>query len=58
MYGVLLTKDAASSVTAPMIGLSLGAYLLLYLLLLIAYVAVLFQLARKAGTPHITHTGA
>ncbi len=58
VYGVLLTKDAASHIAAPMIGLSLGAYLLLYLLLLIAYVAVLFHLARKAGTPHITHTGA
>jgi cytochrome bd ubiquinol oxidase subunit I len=47
--GVLLTRDAASTVPAPLIGISLSMYLLLYLLLLSAYVSVLFYLARKAG---------
>ena len=57
VYGVLRTQDAASQVTAPMIGLSLGAYLLLYLLLLIAYVAVLLHLAKKAAAPPAAATG-
>ena len=57
VYGVLLTRDAASQVAAPMIGLSLGAYLLLYLLLLIAYVAVLLHLAKKAAAPPAATTG-
>jgi cytochrome bd ubiquinol oxidase subunit I len=47
--GVLLTRDAASTVPAPLIGISLSMYLVLYLLLLSAYVSVLFYLARKAG---------
>jgi cytochrome bd ubiquinol oxidase subunit I len=50
VYGVLLTRDAASTVPAPMIGLSLSMYLTLYALLLSAYVSVVFYLARKAGT--------
>jgi cytochrome d ubiquinol oxidase subunit I len=57
VYGVLLTRDAASQVAAPMVGLSLGAYLLLYLLLLIAYVAVLLHLAKKAAAPPAAATG-
>ena len=51
VYGVLRTADAASTVPAPMIGLSLTAYLMVYVLLLVAYVSVLFHLAKKAGTP-------
>jgi hypothetical protein len=51
VYGVLLTRDAASTVPAPLIGISLSMYLLLYVLLLSAYVSVLFYLARKAGDP-------
>ncbi len=47
--GVLTTRDAASDVAAPLIGLSLTAYLGLYVLLLGAYVSVLFHLARKGG---------
>ncbi len=47
--GVLLTREAASTVSAPMIGLSLSMYLTLYALLLSAYVSVIFYLARKAG---------
>nr|MBP6514585.1 cytochrome ubiquinol oxidase subunit I [Steroidobacteraceae bacterium] len=46
--GVLRTADAASTVPGAMIGASLAAYLALYVLLLAAYVSVLFHLARKA----------
>lgn len=47
VYGVLLTKDAASATAAPMIGLSLGMYLSLYVVLIISYISVLFYLARN-----------
>jgi cytochrome d ubiquinol oxidase subunit I len=47
--GVLRTAEAASTVPAPVIGLSLTAYLALYAVLLAVYVGVLFLLARKAG---------
>lgn len=49
VYGVLATADAASTVSAGHIGLSLTVYLLLYVVLLSAYVSVLFHLACKAG---------
>ncbi len=49
VYGVLLTKDAASATAAPMIGLSLGLYLSLYVVLIISYISVLFYLARNAN---------
>jgi cytochrome d ubiquinol oxidase subunit I len=49
--GVLTTAQAASSVPAPHIALSLAMYLCLYAALLIAYVSVVFHLARKAGHP-------
>ena len=52
--GVLTAADAASKVPAAHIGLTLTLYLLLYAVLLSAYVSVLFYLARK-GTP--THEG-
>jgi cytochrome bd ubiquinol oxidase subunit I len=48
VYGVLLTKDAASATAAPIIGLSLGLYLSLYVVLIISYISVLFYLARNA----------
>jgi cytochrome d ubiquinol oxidase subunit I len=51
VYDVLLTREAASAVPAPLIGLSLSMYLLLYALLMSAYVSVVFHLARKAGLP-------
>jgi cytochrome d ubiquinol oxidase subunit I len=47
--GVLKTADAASAVPATHIGLSLSAYLALYVVLLLAYLSVLFHMARKAG---------
>ena len=49
--GVLRTADAVSATPAPMVGISLAAYLLLYAVLLAAYVSVLFHLARRAGRP-------
>jgi cytochrome d ubiquinol oxidase subunit I len=48
--GVLKAADAASKVPAAHIGLTLTLYMLLYVVLLTAYVSVLFYLARK-GTP-------
>ena len=50
--GLLLTKDAASETAAPLIGLSLGMYLSLYAVLILAYIGVLFHLARKAAGQH------
>ena len=47
--GVLTTAQAASSVPAGIIGTTLGLYLAIYALLLVAYISVLFHLARKAG---------
>ena len=47
--GVLRTADAVSATPAPIVGLSLSAYLVIYLVLLAAYVSVLFHLARKSG---------
>ncbi|MFY2762956.1 cytochrome ubiquinol oxidase subunit I [Arenimonas sp. MALMAid1274] len=47
--GVLRTAQAASETPAPIIGISLSAYLAIYLVLLLAYVSVLFHLARKGG---------
>ncbi len=51
VYGVLRTADAASSVPAPMIGLSLGAYLLVYAVLLTAFITTVFYMAHKANMP-------
>lgn len=49
--GVLRTAEAVSAVPAPMIAATLAAYLVTYLFLLVAYVSVLFYLARKAAKP-------
>ena len=49
VYGVLTTAQAASKVPATMIGSTLAMYLSLYLLLIVAYISVVFHLARKAG---------
>ncbi len=49
--GVLRTADAVSATPAPLIGISLTAYLLMYAVLLGSYVAVLFYLARHRGKP-------
>lgn len=49
--GVLLTKDAASTVPAPTIFGTLSMYLALYAGLLLAYISVVFYLARSAHKP-------
>jgi cytochrome d ubiquinol oxidase subunit I len=49
--GVLRTADAVSDVPAPIVGISLTAYLLIYVFLLGSYVAVLLYLARHRGKP-------
>ena len=41
VYGVLRTADAAAPNRQPMIGTSLALYLMLYALLIVAYVSVL-----------------
>ncbi len=47
--GVLRTADAASAVPAPMIGLSLALYLVVYSALIVAYIGIITKLARKAA---------
>ena len=49
VHGVLRTADAASEVPAAMIGTTFALYLMLYALLIGAYVSVVFHLAKKAG---------
>jgi len=48
VYGVLLTADAASSVPAKHIAITLIGYLAVYVLLLISYLVVVTQLGRSA----------
>ena len=49
VYGVLTTAEAASKVPSQMIAATLVMYLAVYLLLGLAYVSVVFHLARNAG---------
>jgi cytochrome d ubiquinol oxidase subunit I len=49
VHGVLTTAQAASTIPAGNILFTLVLYLSLYAALLVAYVSVLFHLARKAG---------
>jgi cytochrome d ubiquinol oxidase subunit I len=46
--GVLRTTDAISDVPAPVIGISLSMYLLIYAVLMTAFITTLFYMARKA----------
>ncbi|MDP2803219.1 MAG: cytochrome ubiquinol oxidase subunit I [Phreatobacter sp.] len=55
--GVLRTSEAVSAVPAAMIAATLAAYLVVYVLLLAAYVATLFLLARKGAKPQSIETG-
>lgn len=50
VYGVLRTADAASGVPPSNIAASLTIYLLLYAVLLAAYVSTVFYLAKKAAS--------
>lgn len=54
--GVLTTAEAASDVAAPVIAGSLTMYLATYVVLIIAYVATLFYLARKAMGGRLAET--
>ena len=49
VYGVLKTADAASHVSAAMIASTFIMYMLVYVALTIAYVSVLFFMARRGG---------
>ncbi|HCM82951.1 MAG TPA: cytochrome ubiquinol oxidase subunit I [Rhodospirillaceae bacterium] len=51
VYGVLATKDAVAAIPSPILGISLTMYLLVYVGLIITYVATLFHLARHADKP-------
>jgi cytochrome bd ubiquinol oxidase subunit I len=54
VYGVLKTADAASTVPSGMIATTFAMYLVLYIALTIAYVSVVFYMARKAQFPNVT----
>jgi cytochrome bd ubiquinol oxidase subunit I len=49
VQGVLTTAEAASTVPGTMIAFTLALYLTLYVALILAYISVVFYLARKAG---------
>jgi cytochrome bd ubiquinol oxidase subunit I len=49
VHGVLTTKEAVGPVAGGMVASTLTMYLVTYALLLAAYVAVIFQLARRGG---------
>jgi cytochrome d ubiquinol oxidase subunit I len=53
VYGVLRTAEAASTVPSPSIAATLAVYLVLYVLLMVAFVSVLYHLARKASAGHL-----
>jgi cytochrome d ubiquinol oxidase subunit I len=53
VQGILTAAQAASTVPAANIAFTLGMYLVLYALLLVAYVRVVFYLAYKATMPTI-----
>jgi cytochrome bd ubiquinol oxidase subunit I len=56
VYGILTTAQAAADIPVPMLWTTLAMYLLLYGTLLVAYVSVVFHLARKAG--YVTTTNS
>ncbi|WP_395175427.1 cytochrome ubiquinol oxidase subunit I, partial [Roseibium alexandrii] len=60
VQGVLTTEAAVADVPAPMVATTLVAYLIVYAVLLVAYITVIFRLARKASNPEDTrpHSGA
>ena len=49
VQGVLRTADAVTAVPAANIGITLAVYLVLYAILITAYIAAVFYLARQAG---------
>jgi cytochrome d ubiquinol oxidase subunit I len=57
VYGLLRTHEAAAAIPAPTVALTLAVYLSVYALLLVAYVATIFLLARKGARPRAIDTG-
>jgi cytochrome d ubiquinol oxidase subunit I len=55
VYGLLTTAEAASKVARPSIALTLAVYVVLYALLIVAFVRVLYHLARKASAGPVSH---
>lgn len=51
---LLLTKDAVTTVPANMVGLTLSLYLVVYVLLLTAFITTLYYMAHKAGQKEAT----
>ena len=49
VQGVLRTAEAVTTVPAGNVGLTLALYLVLYTVLIVAYISAVFYLARKAG---------
>ena len=49
--GLLTTKAAAATIPTPLLATTLAMYLLLYAVLLVAYISVVFHMARKASYP-------
>ncbi len=56
LQGLLTAREAASSVPSGMIGSTLAMYLVMYVLLIAAFVSVVFHLARKAELPASSET--
>lgn len=50
--GVLRTVDAISEVPAPIIGFSLGLYLVVYIVLLVSFIGTVFYMAARAVTKY------
>ncbi len=57
VHGVLRTADAVTAVPAGRIGTTLALYLTLYVVLIVAYVSVVFHLARQAGLAETKASG-
>jgi len=57
VQGVLRTADAVTAVPAGRIGTTLALYLTLYVVLIVAYVSVVFHLARQAGLAETKASG-
>jgi len=58
VQGLQLVADAVGPVPGPQIAMTLIGYLLLYAVLLTAYIAVLFRMAKKAGLAGSSPTDA
>ncbi|MEM1262373.1 MAG: cytochrome ubiquinol oxidase subunit I [Pseudomonadota bacterium] len=57
VHGVLTTADAVGPAPAGAVGLTLATWLAIYAALIVAYISVVFLLARKAGANADSKTG-